>query len=118
MDGLNVLGGIRAVLSEDGTSAMIASVCIRSRYRGMGAGQWMLTALHDELSSQGVTTTYLGAVDSAFHFYKKNGYQELEVESIPEEFHKPLLKTQLEYQSAFYPYSISTFMFKSLINHI
>lgn len=118
MDGLNVIGGARAVLSEDSTSAMIASVCVRSRYRGIGAGQWMLTAVHDELASQGVMDTYLGAVDSAFHFYKKNGYQQIELECIPEDFHKPLSKTQLEYTSSFYPYNISSFMHKSLINRI
>lgn len=118
MDGLNVLGGARAVLSEDGASVMIASVCVRSRYRGIGAGQWMLTALHDELAFQGVTELYLGAVDSAFHFYKKNGYQITDLESIPEEFHKPLLKTQQEYMSNFYPYNISNFMYRSLANHI
>lgn len=118
MDGLNVLGGARAILSEDNSSAIIASVCIRSRYRGTGAGAWMLQALHDELAFQGITEAYLGAVDSAFHFYKKNGYQTTDLEGIPEEFHKPLLKTQQEYTSSFYPYNISNFMHKSLANHI
>jgi N-acetylglutamate synthase-like GNAT family acetyltransferase len=105
-----VIGGCRSIISNDGKSALVGSVCILPEYRKIGAGREMLQLMHEYVKLMGVKTFYLASVSTAIDFYKKIGYKCESIINIPCEFVKPLTKTYQEYEQGEYPYKIRQYM--------
>lgn len=105
-----IIGGCRAIISTDGKSALVGSVCILPEYRKIGAGREMLKLMHNYVTLLGVETFYLAAVNTAINFYRKIGYRCESISNVPVEFVKPMTKTYEEYERGEYPYKIRQYM--------
>ncbi len=101
----NQVVGTISLLDIGNHSGALRKMFVNKNYRGreFGVGQMLLNALLDWARSKKITEIYLGTTEkfiAAHRFYEKNGFNEIEMQELPEAF------PRMAVDNKFYRFSI------------